>query len=96
MPSMPRRLARKYVFPRAAQRGRSGAGERRDVSGPGSPTKTRAGRALGDPLLTALREGRSLTAGLVAEVRDLIGADDITGATAVAAARPRIRAPGRW
>jgi hypothetical protein len=86
MLSVPRRLARKYVSPelrkrvhdvrRAATGGEdaAGGGTKR---GPGSET---------EPLIAALRAGRSLAAGLVAEIRSRVTADDLSGATAMAAA----------
>ena len=42
-----------------------------------------------EPLIAALREGRSLAGGLVAEVRGRVSEDDISGATAMAAALSR-------
>src|SRR4051812_39795481 len=84
MLSVPRRLARKYVSPelrkrvRDVQRAATGGG---DAAGTGGPDRAEA-----EPLIAALREGRSLTAGLVAEIRSRITAGDFSGATAMSAA----------
>lgn len=87
MLSVPRRLARKYVSPeirkrvRDVQRAATGGG---DAAGSGV-----GGRVEAEPLIAALRQGRSLTAGLVAEIRARVTAGDISGATAMAAALSR-------
>ena len=87
---VPRRLARKYVSPDLVRRARGIRGSALVASG--SEVRRRradGGAAEADPLIAALREGRSLADGLVAEVRDRVAADDISGATAMAAALSR-------
>ena len=88
---VPRRLARKYVSADLVRRARgikaSATGSPR--SGRDVETGPAARTAEAEPLIAALREGRSLTSGLVAEVRDRVAADDISGATAMAAALSR-------
>ncbi len=99
MVSMPRRLARKYVPPQVVDRVRALRERGTQVSptgaGPAGGAKDRAFET--EPLLAALRQGRSLTAGLVDEVRDRLAADDVAGATSMAAALridPSTRAVG--
>lgn len=88
MLSMPRRLARKYVSPRTAKGIRALRSRRPGVQGAdtAAPSPGSAGTAESDPLLAALRQGRPLTTGLVAEVRERIAAEDFAGATSIAAA----------
>jgi hypothetical protein len=66
-----RRLREKVPALPAAGEDAPGAGEDRTGSEPG---------------LDAVRQGRPVTAAVVAEVRDLIAADDLAGATSIAAA----------
>lgn len=86
MSSMPRRIARKYASPAVVRRLRAlratgaalrGAG----APGPDSPVNDPEPQAL----VVALREGRSLAAGLVEEIRARLAADDLASATAMAA-----------
>ena len=91
MLSVPRRLARKYVSPelvrRARQVRRSAAGTLAPDADAGAPAT--GGRAGAEPLIAALREGRSLTQGLVDEVRGLVAKGDHSGAIAMSAALGR-------
>ena len=88
---VPRRLARKLVSSALVRRARgikgSATGGRR--SGQGGEARPVDGVAEAEPLIAALREGRSLAGGLVAEVRGRVTEDDISGATAMAAALSR-------
>ena len=86
MLSVPRRLARKYVSPELVRRARD---VRRAASGADVDAGREAGSADVEPLIAALREGSSLTAGLFAEVRSLVRAGDLDGATSIAAALSR-------
>ena len=86
MLSVPRRLARKYVSPELRKRVRD---VQRAASGGGDAEGGRRDRSETEPLIAALREGRSLTAGLVAEIRSRVTAGDLSGATAMAAALSR-------
>lgn len=92
MLSMPRRIARKYVSPAVVRRVRALTGTGSAPHGDGTPSRA-AGADSGvsepEPLIAALREGRSLTAGLVAEIRDRVTAGDLVGATAMAASLRR-------
>ena len=88
MLSMPRRLARKYVSERTISRVRAlrSGGSGASSATPAPPAGPVTGSAESDPLLAALRQGRPLSAGLVAEIRERISAQDFTGATSIAAA----------
>ena len=87
----PRRLARKYLSSRGIQPLRTL--RRESSAGGGTPVISAdrgADRGTGsDALLVELRQGGSVTADIVTGVRDLITAEDITGATSVAAALVR-------
>lgn len=81
--SATRRTVRRYVpevAVRALRAARARVSEPLAVSGPGAASPR--GR---EPVVEALRKGRSLSEGLVAEVRSLLKRDDVAGATAVAA-----------
>ena len=87
---VPRRLARKYVSADLLRRARRIRGSARGLrSGRTVETSTVRDKVEAEPLIAALREGRSLAAGLVAEVRDRVAADDLAGATAMSAALSR-------
>lgn len=89
MPSVTRRLARRYLPEEVlglARRARSAAPAPLRPSGPARIPAARAGRHGGDTLVGALVAGRSLTGGLVAEVRGLLADGQITTATSIAAA----------
>ena len=85
-----RRLARKYVSADLLGRARRLRGSARGLRSERTvETSTVRDTVEAEPLIAALREGRSLTGGLVAEVRDRIAAGDISGATAMSAALSR-------
>lgn len=86
-----RRLTRKHLTEAATRRMRAARAVLRGLPAaqdspapPGSDARQEQ-----EPLLAALREGRSLTAGLVDEVRDRLERGDVSGATAMSAALRR-------
>jgi len=86
MPSVTRRLARKYLPEEALELARKVRDRRGGVT-PGRPAGARRKRPGGerDALLGALRTGQSLPSGLVAEVRARLRKGDLQAATAISA-----------